>query len=78
MKQVVNTNKAPGAIGPYSQAIKANGFLFVSGQLPVVPATGQFAEGGIAAQTKQSLENVKAILLEAGCKLDDVEDDRFY
>jgi 2-iminobutanoate/2-iminopropanoate deaminase len=72
MKQVVNTNKAPGAIGPYSQAIKANGFLFVSGQLPVVPATGQFAEGGIAAQTKQSLENVKAILLEAGCKLDDV------
>lgn len=72
MKQVVNTNKAPGAIGPYSQAIKANGFIFVSGQLPVVPATGQFAEGGIVAQTKQSLENVKAILAEAGCKLDDV------
>ena len=72
MKQVVNTNKAPGAIGPYSQAIKANGFIFVSGQLPVVPATGQFAEGGIVAQTKQSLENVKAILVEAGCKLDDV------
>jgi 2-iminobutanoate/2-iminopropanoate deaminase len=72
MKLVVNTNKAPGAIGPYSQAIKANGFIFVSGQLPVVPATGQFAEGGIIAQTKQSLENVKAILAEAGCKLEDV------
>ena len=72
MKQVVNTDKAPSAIGPYSQAIKANGFIFVSGQLPVVPATGQFAEGGIVAQTKQSLENVKAILAQAGCTLDDV------
>jgi 2-iminobutanoate/2-iminopropanoate deaminase len=72
MKQVVNTNKAPSAIGPYSQAIKANGFIFVSGQLPVVPTTGEFAEGGIVAQTKQSLENVKAILEQAGCTLDDV------
>ena len=72
MKQVINTNEAPGAIGPYSQAIKANGFLFVSGQLPVVPATGQFAEGGVSGQTRQSLENVKAILAAAGCTLDDV------
>jgi 2-iminobutanoate/2-iminopropanoate deaminase len=72
MKQVINTSKAPGAIGPYSQAIKANGFLFVSGQLPIVPATGQFADGGIAAQTKQSLENVQAILTAAGCTLADV------
>ena len=72
MKQVISTTKAPGAIGPYSQAIKANGFVFVSGQLPVVPASGQFAEGGITAQTKQSLENVKAILAEAGSTLDDV------
>lgn len=72
MKQVINTNKAPGAIGPYSQAIKANGFLFVSGQLPVVPATGQFADGGIAEQTKQSLENIKAILAQAGGSLHDV------
>jgi 2-iminobutanoate/2-iminopropanoate deaminase len=69
MKQVINTSKAPGAIGPYSQAIKANGFIFVSGQLPVVPATGQFAAGGITAQTKQALENVQAILTEAGCSL---------
>lgn len=72
MKQVISTNEAPGAIGPYSQAIKANGFLFVSGQLPVVPATGQFAEGGVSGQTRQSLENVKAILTAAGCTLDDV------
>ena len=72
MKQVINTKEAPGAIGPYSQAIKANGFLFVSGQLPVVPATGQFAEGGVSGQTRQSLENVKAILTAAGCTLDDV------
>lgn len=72
MKQVVSTSKAPGAIGPYSQAIQANGFIFVSGQLPVVPATGEFAAGGIAAQTKQSLENVQAILAEAGCSLTDV------
>ena len=72
MKQGINTNEAPGAIGPYSQAIKANGFLFVSGQLPVVPATGQFAEGGVSGQTRQSLENVKAILAAAGCTLDDV------
>lgn len=72
MKHVINTNKAPGAIGPYSQAIKANGFLFVSGQLPVIPANGQFAEGGIAGQTKQSLENIKAILAQAGGSLDDV------
>jgi len=72
MKQVINTDKAPGAIGPYSQAIKANGFMFVSGQLPVVPTTGQFAEGGIVAQTKQSLENIKAILAQAGCTFADI------
>ena len=69
MKQIINTDKAPKAIGPYSQAIKTNGFIFVSGQLPVVPTTGEFAEGGAAAQTKQSLENVKAILFQAGSTL---------
>lgn len=72
MKQVINTDKAPKAIGPYSQAIKANGFIFVSGQLPVIPTTGEFAEGGAAAQTKQSLENIKAILFQVGSTLDDV------
>lgn len=72
MKEVITTNNAPGAIGPYSQAIKGNGLVFVSGQLPVVPSTGVFAEGGVAEQTRQSLENVKAILTAAGCTLDDV------
>ena len=72
MKYVVSTDQAPSAIGPYSQAIKANGFLFISGQLPVIPATGQFAEGGIAEQTKRSLDNVKAVLLAEGCTLENV------
>ncbi len=69
MKKVISTNNAPGAIGPYSQAIQANGFVFVSGQIPVVPATGQFVAGGIAEQTRQSLENIQAILAAAGCTL---------
>ncbi len=63
MKTVVNTYKAPAAIGPYSQAIKAGGLLFVSGQLPVDPANGNIVEGGAGAQAKQSLENIKNILL---------------
>jgi 2-iminobutanoate/2-iminopropanoate deaminase len=62
MKKVVFSENAPKAIGPYSQAIKANGFLFVSGQLPVVPATGELARGGIEAQTRQSMENLRTIL----------------
>lgn len=72
MKQVVHTDNAPKAIGPYSQAIKANGFLFISGQIPVNPQTGEIVEGGIEAQTTQSLENLKAILAEAGCSINDV------
>lgn len=66
MKQVINTDKAPKAIGPYSQAIKANGLLFVSGQLPINPVTGKFAEGGIEGQARQSLENLKSILAAEG------------
>ena len=62
MKQIVSTKKAPIAIGPYSQAVKANGFIFVSGQLPVNQATGNFAGTQIEIQTKQSLDNLKAIL----------------
>ena len=62
MKQIVSTKKAPIAIGPYSQAVKANGFNFVSGQLPVNPETGNFAGTTIEIQTKQSLDNLKAIL----------------
>ena len=64
--KVVNTNKAPKAIGPYSQAIEANGLIITSGQLPIDPATGEFAPGGIKEQTRQSLTNAKAILEEAG------------
>ncbi len=66
MSKVINTNNAPAAIGPYSQAIEANGMIFVSGQLPVDPATGEFPEGGITEQTEQSFKNIKAILAEAG------------
>ena len=66
MKKVIFTEKAPAAIGPYSQAIEANGMVFVSGQLPVDPATGEFAPGGVAEQTTQSFENIKHILAEAG------------
>ncbi len=62
----VSTEQAPGAIGPYSQAIEANGFIFVSGQLPIDPATGAFAGEDIQSQTKQALLNAKAILEEAG------------
>ena len=66
MKKVIFTEKAPAAIGPYSQAIEANGMVFLSGQLPVDPATGEFAPGGVAEQTAQCFENIKSILAEAG------------
>jgi len=62
----IETNAAPAAIGPYSQAIEANGFVFVSGQLPIDPATGAFPEGGICEQTVQSLTNLREILKAAG------------
>lgn len=68
MKAIV-TNNAPAAIGPYSQAIEANGFVYVSGQLPINPSTGGFVDGGIKEQTRQSLLNAKAILNEAGLDL---------
>ena len=71
MKNIVNTNQAPAAIGPYSQAIALDGLVITSGQLPIDPATGAFPEG-IAAQTRQSLTNVKAILAEAGVSMDQV------
>lgn len=71
MKSIVNTAKAPAAIGPYAQAVKTGGLMITSGQLPIDPATGAFPEG-IQAQTKQSLTNVKAILEEAGLTMDSV------
>ena len=72
MKQQISTTAAPAAIGPYSQAIEANGIIFVSGQLPIDPATGAFAEGGIKELTRQSLTNMKAILAEAGLTMANV------
>ena len=70
--KVINTAKAPKAIGPYSQAIEATGLVITSGQLPIDPATGEFAPGGIKEQTRQSLTNAKAILGEAGISLANV------
>ena len=64
--QIINTDNAPKAIGPYSQAVKAGNMLFVSGQVPFVPETMEVVEGDVKAQTAQSLKNVKAILAEAG------------
>ena len=68
----ISTTNAPAAIGPYSQAIKVSGLVFVSGQLPIDPATGAFAEGGIKELTRQSLTNMKAILEEAGTSMANV------
>lgn len=69
--KAIATNQAPAAIGPYSQAIEANGFVYCSGQLPINPATGEMPEG-IKEQTRQSLQNAKAILQEAGLDLTNV------
>lgn len=71
MKAITTTN-APAAIGPYSQAIEACGTVYVSGQLPIDPATGEFAQGGIQAEARQSLTNIKNILAEAGLTMQNV------
>lgn len=70
--KVISTKKAPAAIGPYSQAIQVGNLVYTSGQIPIDPATGAFAEGGIKEQTRQSLTNVKAILEEAGLSMSNV------
>lgn len=69
MRKVITTEKAPKAIGPYSQAIVHNGIAYLSGQIPLDPATGQIVEGDIAAQTERVLENIKAVLEAAGSTL---------
>ena len=66
MKQVISTSQAPAAIGPYSQAIRVGNLIYTSGQIPINPATGNFVDGSIKEQTRQSLTNIKAILEEAG------------
>ena len=72
MKKIIATTNAPGAIGPYSQAIACGSILITSGQVPIDPATGEFVPGGISEQTRQSLTNIKAILAEAGLTMDNV------
>jgi 2-iminobutanoate/2-iminopropanoate deaminase len=72
MSEAVSTENAPGAIGPYSQAIKANGMVFCSGQIPIDPATGQFVSDDVAAQTEQVLKNLDAVLQAAGAGLGSV------
>ena len=72
MNKIIHTDRAPAAIGPYSQAVQAGNLLFVSGQIPIDPATGVFADEDITTQTRQSLTKVKAILEEAGYALSDV------
>jgi 2-iminobutanoate/2-iminopropanoate deaminase len=66
MKKVIATTKAPAAIGPYSQAVEVNGMVFLSGQIPINPSTGEVVEGGITEQTTQVFENMKNVLAEAG------------
>ena len=72
MKKIINTPNAPAAIGPYSQAILVGNTLYISGQVPIDPATGKIVEGGIVEQTEQVFKNIKAILDEAGFTFDDV------
>lgn len=71
-REIIETDKAPKAIGPYAQAIKVDGFVYTAGQIPIDPKTGDFVEGGIAAETRQVLLNLKAVLEAAGSSLDQV------
>lgn len=71
-KKIISTNNAPGAVGPYSQAIKAGNLVFASGQIPLDPSTGELVSGDVKKATERSLENVKAILEAAGTSLDKV------
>ncbi len=72
MTEMINTDKAPTAIGPYSQAVRAGNLVFISGQLPLLPETMTFIDGDIRAQTRQCLRNLTAILEAAGCTVDNV------
>ena len=72
MKEIIATEDAPRAIGPYSQAVRAGNFVFASGQIPIDPATGEFVPGGIAEQTEQVLKNLTALFAAAGVGLDQV------
>jgi len=71
-KEIIATDRAPAAIGPYSQAVRANGFVFLSGQIPLDPATGQMVDGDIEAQTRRVMQNLEAVLAAAGTSFDKV------
>ncbi len=71
-REIVQTETAPKAIGPYAQAIRADGFIYTAGQIPIDPKTGEFVSGGIAAQTRQVLENLKAVLEAGGSSLEKI------
>ncbi|MFT5123527.1 MAG: 2-iminobutanoate/2-iminopropanoate deaminase [Kiritimatiellia bacterium] len=72
MKKIISTDDAPQAIGPYSQAVEAGNTVYLSGQIPIDPATGKVVEGGIAEQTEQVMKNIGAVLAAAGCSYADV------
>ena len=72
MKKIIATGSAPAALGPYSQGVDGGSVVITSGQLGLIPATGEFAEGGVAGQTRQSLENVKAVLAQAGLGMENI------
>ncbi len=72
MKEIIATDRAPRAIGPYSQAVRSGNFVFASGQIPIDPATGEFVAGGIAEQTEQVLKNLSAVFEAAGVAMDQV------
>jgi 2-iminobutanoate/2-iminopropanoate deaminase len=78
MKQAIATNDAPGAIGPYSQGVRAGGMLFLSGQIALDPATGEMVAGDVAAQTARVMDNLRQVLLAAGCGFDDVVRSTIY
>ena len=78
MRKIIKTADAPQAIGPYSQAVEAGGFVFVSGQIPIDPKSGNVFQGDIKSQAKQVMENAKAILVAAGCSLADVVKSTIY
>jgi 2-iminobutanoate/2-iminopropanoate deaminase len=78
MKKIIKTTDAPQAIGPYSQAVEANGFVFVSGQIPLDPKTGNLVTGDVREQTKRVMENGKAVLAAAGCGMNSVVKTTIY
>ena len=72
MKKIIQTDSAPAAVGPYSQAVEINGTLYISGQVPLIPASGTIVKGGITEQTEQVMKNIGKILVEAGYGFNDV------